>query len=46
MEVQHEPQDNEIDKNLVIEIKGIKPNVSESVTQYEKPLSEIIKMID
>ena len=42
MEVQHEPEDNYIDEDkLVIEIKGVKPNVIESVTQYEKPESKI-----
>ena len=43
-EVQHEPEINFIDKQkLIVEIKGEKKEVSESVTQYEKPESKIIK---
>ena len=43
MEVQHEPEDNYIDDQKVeIEIKGEKPEVIESVTQYDKPESRII----
>ena len=41
-EVQHEQEDNYIDEdNLVIEIKGTKPQVSESITQYDKPETKI-----
>ena len=44
MEVQHEPEDNCIDEDkLVVEIKGEKPQVSESVTKYDKPESKITK---
>ena len=43
-EVQHEPEINYIDnEKLIVEIKGEKKEVSESVTQYEKPESKIIK---
>ena len=45
MEVQHEPEDNYIDnKKLIVEIKGIKPEVSESVTQCDKLESKIYKI--
>ena len=43
-EMQHDPLDTFIDnKKLIISINATKPEISESITQYEQPESKIIK---